>query len=98
LSCSDEPEAHLVPRLKLDVGSITETTVEDINVRLTHAALFQWTINSSSLVLDWGKPTLQRIFEKESIFPTPYNVVEIEVSRSRFSSPLVLFLISQRWK
>lgn len=96
LSCNDEPEAHLVPRLKLDVGSITETTVEDINVRLTHAALFQWTINSSSLVLDWGKPTLQRIFRQESIFPTPYNVVEIEVSSSPFSSLFVLSVISQR--
>ncbi|KAE8348998.1 multicopper oxidase-domain-containing protein [Aspergillus coremiiformis] len=63
---------------KLDVGRITGTTVEDINVRLTHTALFQWTINSSSLVLDWNKPTLQQIFDDESVFPTPYNVVEVE--------------------
>lgn len=52
------------------------------SVRLTHAALFQWTINSSTLMLDWGKPTLERVSEQESIFPTPYNVVKLEVSSS----------------
>ncbi|KAB8230045.1 multicopper oxidase-domain-containing protein [Aspergillus alliaceus] len=82
LTCNDELQSNLVPYLKLDVGRITETTVEDINVRLTHAALFQWTINSSSLVLDWNKPTLKQIFDEEPIFPTPYNVVEVDKKNS----------------
>ncbi|CAG8224505.1 unnamed protein product [Penicillium salamii] len=77
-SCLDEPQANLVPYLEVDVGSIIDTTVEDVNVRLTNAAMFQWTINSSSLVLDWGRPTVQQIYDKERIFPSPYNVVEVE--------------------
>ncbi|KAB8079440.1 Cupredoxin [Aspergillus leporis] len=77
-SCDDEPRESLVPHLKLDVGTIADTTVEDINVRLTNTAVFQWTINSSSLVLDWNEPTLKRVFDNASIFPTPYNVVEVD--------------------
>jgi FtsP/CotA-like multicopper oxidase with cupredoxin domain len=83
-TCSDEPQASLVPYLKLDVTNITGTTVEDINVRLTETAVFQWTINSSSLILDWGNPTLKQIFDNVSIFPTPYNVVAVDVSNSNF--------------
>jgi hypothetical protein len=72
--------------LKLDVGNIADTTVEDINVRLTNTAVFQWTINSSSLVLDWNEPTLKRVFDNASIFPTPYNVVEVDVSSQSFAT------------
>jgi FtsP/CotA-like multicopper oxidase with cupredoxin domain len=82
--CLDEPQASLVPHLKRDVTNITGTTVEDINVRLTGAALFQWTINSSTLILDWSNPTLKQIFTNESIFPTPYNVVAVDVSNPDF--------------
>ncbi|KAM5466595.1 hypothetical protein MauCBS54593_005852 [Microsporum audouinii] len=76
--CADEPSTKLVPRVKFDVTSIAGTTVEGINVRLTHTALFQWTINGSSLALDWNKPTLKYIFNNASDFPTPYNVVPVE--------------------
>ncbi|KAG8210487.1 Extracellular dihydrogeodin oxidase [Trichophyton interdigitale] len=76
--CADEPATKLVPRVKFDVGTISGTTVEGINVRLTHAAFFQWTINGSSLALDWNKPTLQYVFKNASDIPTPYNVVSVD--------------------
>lgn len=96
-SCDDEPQKNLVPHLKLDVGTIADTTVEDINVRLTNAAVFQWTVNSSSLVLDWNEPTLKRVFDNASIFPTPYNVVEVDVSTPS-AWYYVLFLIPSQKK
>jgi hypothetical protein len=37
----------------------------------------QWTINSSSLYLNWSDPTIIKIFNEESIFPTDYNVVPL---------------------
>ncbi|CAG8296954.1 unnamed protein product [Penicillium olsonii] len=91
-TCLDEPQANLVPYLEVDVGSITDTTVEDINVRLTNAALFQWTINSSSLVLDWGRPTVQQIYDKERIFPTPYNVVKVKKEKEEKEEWAVLVI------
>ncbi|OJJ97695.1 multicopper oxidase [Aspergillus aculeatus ATCC 16872] len=76
--CLDEPLHRLVPHLQLDVTNITGTTVEDINVRLTGASFFQWTINSSSFMLDWSRPTLMQIFDGETTFPSQSNVVKVE--------------------
>lgn len=69
-ACADEPRESLVPYLKLDVTNIAGTTLENLNMRLTHDGVFQWTINSSSLVIDWGNPTLKQIFDEVDIFPT----------------------------
>lgn len=66
-----------MPVVKLDVTDVAATTVEDVNLRLTHAAVFQWTINGSSLVLDWGRPTLECVLNNES-FPAAYNVVAVD--------------------
>ena len=68
-----------------DVANIAGTTVEDLSVRLTHEVLFTWTINSSSLVLDRSNPTLKRVFNHESIFPTEYNVVSVNGSSHIYS-------------
>lgn len=78
-TCLDEPLESLVPHMKFDVTNIAGTTVEDLSVRFTHEALLTWTINSSSLVLDWSNPTLKRVFDSASIFPTEYNVVSVDV-------------------
>ena len=79
-TCIDEPLESLVPHMVFDVTNIAGTTVEDLSMRLTHEALFTWTINSSSLVLDWSNPTLKQVFDHEPIFPTEYNVVSVDVS------------------
>ncbi|PQE11037.1 putative Laccase-2 protein [Rutstroemia sp. NJR-2017a BVV2] len=74
-TCADEPVASLVPHLKLDVGnySIVE---EGLSFAFTN--YFTWTINGSSLLLDWANPTTLKIFNNETVFPTPYNVVALE--------------------
>lgn len=79
-TCLDEPLESLVPHMSYDVTNIAGTTVEELRVRFTHEALFTWTINSSSLVLDWSNPTLKRVFNNESVFPTEYNIVSVDVS------------------
>ena len=79
-TCSDEPLESLVPHLKYDVMNIAGTTLEELSVRFTHEALFQWTSNSSSLVLEWGEPTLKKVVDHESVFPTELNIVAIDVS------------------
>ena len=79
-TCFDEPLESLVPHMNFDVTNIAGTTVEELRVRFTHEALFTWTINSSSLVLDWSNPTLKRVFNNEPVFPTKYNIVSVDVS------------------
>lgn len=75
--CGDEPLASLVPYLALNVGNYIEVTEEALGIAFQD--YFLWTINSSSLYLDWSNPTTLRIFNNESIFPTDYNVVPVEV-------------------
>lgn len=74
--CGDEPKESLVPYLSIDIDS--DYTIED-DFQLSFAAgnLFTWTINNSSFWLNWTNPTTLRIFNDESIWPTPYNVEPI---------------------
>lgn len=75
--CGDEPMESLVPWVPLNVTNIPNITTEDLS--FTFGDYFTWTINSSSLYLNWSDPTLLQITNNEDIFPTDYNVVSIEV-------------------
>ncbi|GAB1317478.1 laccase, multicopper oxidase, benzenediol:oxygen oxidorectuctase [Madurella fahalii] len=75
-SCFGEPLASAVPHLSLDVTNMAGVTHEDLNFDFDE--YFKWTINTSSLLLDWSNPTMLQIFNGESIFPTEYNVVAVE--------------------
>ncbi|TLD29233.1 hypothetical protein PspLS_04041 [Pyricularia sp. CBS 133598] len=81
-SCGDEDPSILVPHLPLNVGPISGMTTQTLGFSATGDDLghnwFQWTLNSSSLVLDWSKPVLQKVFDREPVFPTPYNMVRAE--------------------
>lgn len=77
-SCGDEPLESLVPHLSIDVGDIT--TIADEALDFVFGSYFTWTINGSSLVLDWANPTIQQVMAGNDIFPTEYNVVAVNVS------------------
>ncbi|PMD44973.1 multicopper oxidase [Hyaloscypha variabilis F] len=74
-NCGDEPLESLVPYLAINVGNYTEVTEEALS--FAFSSYFTWTINSSSLYLNWSNPTTLRIFNDELIWPTDYNVVPI---------------------
>ncbi len=82
-TCGDEPLSSLVPHLSLDVTNADIIETEDLNFVIDN--YFKWTINSSSLLLNWSDPTLLQIFNNESVFPTDYNVVGVNVSLSGVS-------------
>ncbi|KAL8790922.1 MAG: hypothetical protein Q9213_000347 [Squamulea squamosa] len=94
--CSDEPLESLIPHMGFDVSNIGGTTVEELRVRFTHEALFTWTINTSSLALDWSNPTLTRMFNHESVFPSEYNVVPVNVSEPSLLSSELLGALSKK--
>ncbi|KAJ9136552.1 Multicopper oxidase [Pleurostoma richardsiae] len=75
-SCGDEALESLVPYLSLDVTSMPVITSEQMG--FTFDSYFKWTINSSSLYMNWSSPTLEKIFNNESVFPTDYNCVEVD--------------------
>jgi len=71
-SCADEDISKFVPYVPITVG---DATYEDIvNVGYQWPGLFLWTINSSSLYLNWSDPTTLKTYNNDSIFPTPYNI------------------------
>lgn len=91
--CGDEPLQNLEPYVQYDITNIAGTTTEDLRVVFNHDALFTWTINSSSLSLDWSNPTLRRVYNNESVFPTEYNVVSVEV-RIRLLPYIMSYLLT----
>jgi hypothetical protein len=74
-----------VPYLALDVGNYSEITQTNLGFQFSN--VFTWTVNSSSLVLDWSNPTNLRLANNESIWSTEYNVISIDV-RTPFMSTL----------
>jgi hypothetical protein len=70
----------------MDVGSYTDADVTQEDLSLAFSDYFTWTINSSSLYLNWSDPTILRIFNDEAVFPTDYNIVALDVRTVHLSS------------
>lgn len=76
--CGDEDVSDLVPYLALDVGTYAGVISEDLS--FAFGSSFTWTLNTSTLLLDWTQPTNLLIYDNATIWPTPYNVIPIDIS------------------
>jgi FtsP/CotA-like multicopper oxidase with cupredoxin domain len=85
-NCADEPLENLVPYLAMNVGNFTEVTRETLSY--VFESYFMWTINTSSLYMNWSDPTTLRVIHGLDVFPTEYNVVSVEVRFPPPSCPL----------
>lgn len=94
--CMDEPAASLVPRLALDVGRISDTTFESLNSTTSPDGAFLWTLNTSSLLLDWNRPTFSYLLANEPLFPTPYNVVAVNRTCPRSEKQWAVLVIQDQ--
>lgn len=74
-ACGDEPYASLVPHLSLDAGRDGTTSALELGINYTN--ILQWTLNSSTLYLNWSDPTNLRIANNQAVFPTDYNVYSL---------------------
>ena len=73
-SCGDESPTNLVPHVALDVGAAASgDNVLDLAANIAATAI-TWTINTTSLLLDWEDPTELRILNNDPVFPSSYNV------------------------
>ncbi|MCJ1442842.1 MAG: laccase, multicopper oxidase, benzenediol:oxygen oxidorectuctase [Stictis urceolatum] len=78
--CGDESATNLVPHVSQTVGSPVSEDVVDLNGYINATDnYFYWTINSSSLVLEWENPTELMILNSDSPFPTDYNIYPVTV-------------------
>ncbi|KAB5536179.1 Cupredoxin [Coniochaeta sp. 2T2.1] len=94
--CGDEPIENQVPHLPVDVTSMPTIITEVLNNTLTGDdtnPFFRWTLNSSSLMLDWSNPTLQTVLSGESLFPTGYNIVDVDHQTTSPEPEWVVLLI-----
>ncbi|KAF2709229.1 multicopper oxidase [Pleomassaria siparia CBS 279.74] len=76
-SCDDEDLATLVPYVAKTVGTSTSTTLEDASVGFNSDNLFRWTLNSTSMVVDWADPTLSQILNGNTTYATDDAVIQL---------------------
>lgn len=56
--CLDELSTDLVPFLSKTVGAVTITNEEAVSVTTNTDNFFRWTMNATSLLINWENPTL----------------------------------------
>ncbi|KAI1487645.1 multicopper oxidase [Biscogniauxia mediterranea] len=74
-SCDDET-ANIVPYLSKTVGDAGYSTLEDATTTVVDG-LFKWTLNSTSMLVDWEDPTLLQVVQNVTTFETDDAVIEI---------------------
>lgn len=76
-SCDDETE-NLVPYLSKTVQSPADRTEElPAGIAITSDNLFKWTLNSTSMLVEWGNPTLSQIVNGTTTWDTDNAIIEL---------------------
>ncbi|OTB09364.1 putative multicopper oxidase [Hypoxylon sp. CI-4A] len=75
ISCSEETD-NLVPYHSKTVGSSSDINQEEA-ATTTVDGLFKWTLNSTSMQVDWTNPTLLQVIDKVTEFETDDSVIEL---------------------
>ena len=71
--CADE--VNLVPVVKRNVGNFAYGNQMDVNIIFDNYIKF--TLNGSSLFLDWKDPTLLKVENFDPSYPSAYNVISL---------------------
>lgn len=83
--CYDEDASNLVPYVAQSVGSADDTYSTDLNYTYPNE-IWKWTINSSSLIVNWSEPSLVSIYEAGGVtdlsLPTDANYWELNDASS----------------
>ncbi|PHH90539.1 hypothetical protein CDD83_3344 [Cordyceps sp. RAO-2017] len=82
-ACDDE-NRNLIPRVakKLEAADITTSTFANLT---TIDGLFKWTLNSTTMVVDWGNPTLNQIMDRVTTFEVSNAVIALPEPNKLFS-------------
>ncbi|KAI1079056.1 multicopper oxidase [Whalleya microplaca] len=74
-SCDDETD-NIVPYLSKTVGSSSSVTSEEADITTVNS-LFKWTLNSTSMMVDWTDPTLLQVVNNVTSFDTDDAVIQL---------------------
>ncbi|KAI2609132.1 multicopper oxidase [Hypoxylon fragiforme] len=74
-SCDDET-SNLVPYVSKTVGSAGSFTNEEASIAIINS-LFRWTLNSTSMLVDWANPTLAQVIDGVTEFETDDSVISL---------------------
>ncbi|KAH8646335.1 laccase-1 [Xylariales sp. PMI_506] len=76
-TCFDQDRETLSPVLNVNVTDLTQIVTEELFFSTTTKGYFTWTMNSSTLYLDWDNPTLKQVHDGNSSYAAEENVVTI---------------------
>ncbi|XDG05931.1 hypothetical protein ABKA04_005546 [Annulohypoxylon sp. FPYF3050] len=74
-SCDDET-SNLVPYISKTVGDSTTSTSEEAAVAISNG-VFKWTLNSTSMLVNWTDPTLAQVLDEVTEFDTDDSVIQL---------------------
>lgn len=75
-SCDDETD-NLVPYVSKSVSDADWSDLESASVSKNTAGLFKWTLNSTSMLVDWASPTLKAVLDGNTTYDDEEAVIEL---------------------
>ncbi|KAH7157936.1 multicopper oxidase-domain-containing protein [Dactylonectria estremocensis] len=76
----DDQTTSLVPVVPHDVSAADWVSLSTASVSPNSAGLFKWYLNSTSMLVDWGTPSLQSIVNGVTAFEDNDAVIELNVA------------------
>ncbi|KAF2176521.1 multicopper oxidase [Zopfia rhizophila CBS 207.26] len=77
--CVDEEARSLSPVVAKDVGSTPFLrTVQEVTLGRNARNLFRWYVNGSTMEVQWGDPTLNRVVSNDMSWNRPQNVIQLD--------------------
>lgn len=75
-SCADEDVSTLVPYVSKTVGTQYWSDIDEpVTVATNDDGYFRWSMNASTMNVDWANPSLMQIYDNQTIWETDDNVV-----------------------
>ncbi|CAK7198437.1 hypothetical protein SEUCBS139899_001098 [Sporothrix eucalyptigena] len=76
-TCFDEDRTHLVPILNVNVTNLSEIVVQDLGLTTAIKGYLTWTLNTSTLYLDWLEPSLKQVHDHNTSYFQEENIVSV---------------------
>jgi hypothetical protein len=90
--CEDEYSNNLVPIIQRNAGPFSFSSGMDITIdedMLTNNGIFSWHVNGSTFLIDWADPTLLLVENFSPKYPSQYNVLQLNGTKTDVPSPIL---------
>ncbi|KAK8029851.1 multicopper oxidase [Apiospora rasikravindrae] len=76
-SCTDMDSSLLVPHVKATVGPNAWQSTNNVDVGTNDESFFRWYINSTTMIVHWGDPTVMQLHNDETSFAASNAVLHL---------------------